>query len=75
MSFFKPCRLFNILKFIEMQNNNNKKFVEFLEFVDSGRVKLFKMKDFEEMDKIRRAYGEGVDVTDSVDRFIEKFSK
>jgi len=54
---------------------NNKKFVEFLEFVDSGKVKLFTMKDFEEMEKIRRDYGDGKDITDVVDEFIENFSK
>ena len=56
-------------------NQNRKKYLEFLEFVNSGKVKLFTEDDFKEMEVIRDEYSSGINVIDRVDKFISSHSK
>lgn len=69
-----------IKKYMEYVNENvdfkrnSQKFVELLDFVDSGKVKLFTKDDFDEMDQIRKLFSQKQDISDRVDNFIRKFS-
>jgi len=62
-------------QFINESREDYKKFVQFLEFVGSGNVKLFSKEDLDEMDVIRKDYSDGKDVNRRIDKFIQKFSK